>query len=247
MEAIMVQVKHQLRQKEEQKASLIRQLEVVKREKEQLQQTIQILSSYSESKEEEASSSTTKQPKEEIQEISSDESQPQIELEAEKQTMTPNQEEYPPLQADHKNIKKWYVIFNGENKGVYDDWGIASSYILGKNIIHKSYRTKNEAETAYNEAYKAVIKDNVECSKTVLLTPQKPISSFTPQKPVSIPRSLNQLNAKISLESILSTKKKRSHEKTICQKICRIMGQPHFIHRSPFFDGLLPGSQTPRS
>nr|KAJ0220689.1 hypothetical protein LSAT_V11C200054410 [Lactuca sativa] len=180
MEAIMKQVKHQLKQKEEQEASLIRQHEVIKREKEQLQQTIQILSSCSASKEEAASSSTTKKPKEEIQEISSDESQ---------QTMTPNHEEYPPLQTDHK--KKWYVIFNGENKGVYDDWGIASSYILGKNIIHKSYRTKNEAETAYNEAYKAVIKDNVECSKTVLLTPQKPISSFTPQKPVSIPRSLN--------------------------------------------------------
>ncbi|CAI9280669.1 unnamed protein product [Lactuca saligna] len=121
MEAIMKQVKHQFRQKEEQEASLIRQLEVVKREKEQLQQTIQILSSYSAFKEEAASSLTTKQPKEEIQEISSDESQPQIALEIEKQTMTPNQEEYPPLQADYKNIKKWYVIFNGENKGVYDD------------------------------------------------------------------------------------------------------------------------------
>ena len=106
MEAIMKQVKHQFRQKEEQEASLIRHLEVVKREKEQLQQTLQILLSYSTPKEEAANSSTTKQPKEEIQEISSDESQPQIALETEKQTMTPNQEEYPPLQADHKNIKK---------------------------------------------------------------------------------------------------------------------------------------------
>ncbi|XP_042753650.1 uncharacterized protein LOC122195670 [Lactuca sativa] len=213
MEAIMKQVKHPLKQKEEQEASLIRQLEVVKREKEQLQQTIQILSSCSASKEEAANSSTTKQPKEEIQEISSDESQ---------QTMTPNHEEYPPLQADHKNIKKWYVIFNGENKGVYDDWGIASSYILGKNIIHKSYRTKNEAETAYNEAYKAVITDNVKCSKTVLLTPQKSTSSFTPQKPVSIPRSLNQLNAKIALESILSTKEKEAMKKPSAKKFAEL-------------------------
>ncbi|CAI9277364.1 unnamed protein product [Lactuca saligna] len=175
MEAIMKQVKHQFKQKEEQEASLIRQLEVVRREKEQLQQTIQILSSHSASKEEAASSSTTKQPKEEIQEISSDESQPQIALETEKQTMTPNQEE-----------------------------------------------TKNEAETAYNEEYKAVIKDNVECSKTVLLTPQKPISSFTPQKPVSIPISLNQLNAKIALESILSTKEKEAMKKPSAKKIAEL-------------------------
>ncbi|XP_052620272.1 uncharacterized protein LOC111875855 isoform X2 [Lactuca sativa] len=222
MEVIMKQVKHQFRQKEEQEASLIRQLEVVKREKEQLQQTIQILSSYSASKEEAVSSSTTKQPKEEIQEISSDESQPRIALETEKQTMTPNEEEYPPLQADHKNIKKWYVIFNGENKGVYDDWGIPSSYILGKNIIHKSYKMKNEAETTYNEAYKAVIKDNVEYSKTVLLTPQKPISNFTPQKPISIPRSLNQLNEKISLESILSTKEKEAMKKPSAKKFAEL-------------------------
>ncbi|CAI9290488.1 unnamed protein product [Lactuca saligna] len=113
--------------------------------------------------------------------------------------MTPNQEAYPPLQADHKNIKKWYVIFNGENKGVYDNWGIANSYILGKNVIHKSYKTKTEAKSAYNEAYKVVIRDNVECSKTILLAPQKP---------VSIPKSLNQLHAKIALEAILSTKEK---------------------------------------
>nr|KAJ0224793.1 hypothetical protein LSAT_V11C100016620 [Lactuca sativa] len=86
MEAIMKQVKHQFRQKEEQEASLIRQLEVVKRKKEQLQQTLQIISSYSAPKEEAASSSTTKQPKEDIQEISSDESQPQIALKTEKQS-----------------------------------------------------------------------------------------------------------------------------------------------------------------
>ena len=72
--------------------------------------------------------------------------------------MPPNQEEYPLLQADHKNIKKWYVIFNGENKGIYDNWGIANSYILWKNVIQKSYKTKNEAEAAYREAYKEVIK-----------------------------------------------------------------------------------------
>ncbi|CAI9262069.1 unnamed protein product [Lactuca saligna] len=81
---------------------------------------------------------------------------------------------------------------------------------------------KNEAETAYNEAYKAVIKDNAERSKTVLLTPQKPISSFTPQKPVSIPRSLNQLNAKIALESILSTKEKEAMKKPSAKKFAEL-------------------------
>ncbi|CAI9271750.1 unnamed protein product [Lactuca saligna] len=107
---------------------------------------VYIAKAYIASKEEAASSSTTKQPKEEVQEISSDESQ---------QTITPNHEEYPPLQTDKKNV---------------------------------------------------------------LLTPQKPISSFTPQKPVSIPRSLNQLNAKISLESILSTKEKEAMKKPSAKK-----------------------------
>nr|KAJ0191496.1 hypothetical protein LSAT_V11C800429030 [Lactuca sativa] len=107
MEAIMKQIQHQLKQKQEQKASLIRQFEAANREEEQLQQTLQILSSYSAPKEEGASSSTTKQPKEDIQEISSDDSQSQTIHKTEKQPMTSNKEEYPPLQADHKNIKKW--------------------------------------------------------------------------------------------------------------------------------------------
>jgi hypothetical protein len=114
------------------------------------------------------------------------------------------------------------VIFNGENKGIYDDWGITNSYILGKNVIHKSYKTKNEAEAAYNEAYKAIIRDNVECSKTVLLAPQKPISISTTQKPISIPKSLNQLHAKISLEAIPSTKQKEAMKKPTTQKFAKL-------------------------
>lgn len=148
MEAIMKQIQQQLKQKKVQKASLMKQLEVVNRElelvnrkEEQIKQTLQVLSAYSTPKEEAASNSTTKQPNEEIQEISSNDSPPHTIPKIEKQPLTSNLEEYPPLQ-DHKNIKKWYVIFNGENKGIYDDWGIANSYILGKNVIHKSYKTK---------------------------------------------------------------------------------------------------------
>ncbi|CAI9279951.1 unnamed protein product [Lactuca saligna] len=205
----MKQIQHQLKQKQEQKASLIRQVEAANREEEQLQQIQQILSSYLAPKYEAARSSTTKQPKEDIQEISSDDSQSQTIHKTEKQPMASNQEEYPPLKADHENIKKWYVIINGENEEIYDDWGIANSYILGKNVIHKSYKTTNEAEAAYNEAYKTVIKDNVECSKTVHLTPQKPISNFTPQKLVSILKSLNRLNTKLPLKPFHQPKKKK--------------------------------------
>nr|KAJ0225643.1 hypothetical protein LSAT_V11C100047930 [Lactuca sativa] len=135
----MKQIQHQLKQKHEQKASLIRQLEVVRHEEEQLQQTLQILSSYSAPKEEAASSSTTKHPQEDIQDISS--------------------------------------------------------------------------HDTYNEAYKAVIKDHVEHSKTVLLTPQKP---------VSIPKSLNQLNAKIALKAIPSTKEKEAMKKRTTQKFSKL-------------------------
>ncbi|CAI9279950.1 unnamed protein product [Lactuca saligna] len=116
MVAIMKQIQHQLKQKQEQKASLIRQLEAANREEEQLQQIQQILSSYLAVKDEATRSSTTKQPKEDIQEISSDDSQSQTIHKTEKQPMASNQEEYLPLQADHKNIKKRYVIINEENK-----------------------------------------------------------------------------------------------------------------------------------
>nr|KAJ0191945.1 hypothetical protein LSAT_V11C800398640 [Lactuca sativa] len=187
----MNQIQQQLKQKQEQKASLMKQLEVVNRELEVVNQ------------------------------ISSDDSPPHTIPKIEKQPLTSNPEEYP-LQADHKNIKKRYVIFNGENKGIYNDWGITNSYILGKNVIHKSYKTINEAEAVYNEAYKAVIKDNAECSKTVLLAPQKPISISTTQKPVSIPKSLNQLHAKIALEAIPSNKEKEAMKKPTTQKFAKL-------------------------
>lgn len=144
MEAIMKKIQHQLKQKQEQKASLLRQLEAVKRVEEQLQQTLQILSSYSAPKEEAASSSTIKNPKEDIQKISSDESQKQESLtKVTKKSTIP--QDFPPLQTENKDVKKWYVIFNGANKGIYDDWGISNSFIPGQNVIHKSYKTKNEA------------------------------------------------------------------------------------------------------
>ena len=74
-----------------------RELEVVNREEEQLKKTLQVLSAYSTPKEEAANNSTTKQPNEEIQEISSDDSPPHTIPKIEKQPLTSNPEEYPPL------------------------------------------------------------------------------------------------------------------------------------------------------
>ncbi|CAI9270897.1 unnamed protein product [Lactuca saligna] len=122
-----------------------------------------------------------------------------------------------------------------ENKGIYDDWGISNSYILRKNVIHKSYK-KNEAEVAY----KAVIRDNVECSKTVLLAPQKPISISTTQKPVFIPKSLNKLHAKIALEAIPSTKEKEVMKKPTTQKFAKIWDSLVSYTKDTYLMGFYP-------
>lgn len=57
-----------------------------------------------------------------------------------------------------KEKKKWYVIFNGSFKGVYKDWHIARQHIDGHNVTHKSYNTKEEADEAFKNSFKEVLK-----------------------------------------------------------------------------------------
>ncbi|KAK3039951.1 hypothetical protein RJ639_027786 [Escallonia herrerae] len=52
-----------------------------------------------------------------------------------------------PLKA---KVAKWYTIFNGPRRGVYDNWAEASKYILGSSVGHRSYKTEEEAKLALN-------------------------------------------------------------------------------------------------
>ncbi|XP_060202784.1 uncharacterized protein LOC132631209 [Lycium barbarum] len=57
-------------------------------------------------------------------------------------------------QSSTKEIKKWYVIYDGDHPGLYNSWGIASSHIHGKNVKHESFKTKEAAQAAFDEYQK---------------------------------------------------------------------------------------------
>ena len=68
------------------------------------------------------------------------------------------------LQQSSIGKQKWYVIFNGPFRGVYRNWAITSSHIVGQNVTHKSYPTKEVAEIALKESYKTVATKEVQKS-----------------------------------------------------------------------------------
>ncbi|GKC26660.1 enzymatic polyprotein [Tanacetum coccineum] len=65
------------------------------------------------------------------------------------------------LQNSSHGIQKWYDIFNGPFRGIYNDWAIASTHIIGKSVSHKSYLTKEAAEKALGESYKTITTEEV--------------------------------------------------------------------------------------
>ncbi|GJY94896.1 enzymatic polyprotein [Tanacetum coccineum] len=69
------------------------------------------------------------------------------------------------LQNSSHGKQKWYVIFNGPFRGIYNDWAISSTHIIGKSVSHKSYLTKEAAEKALGESYKTVTTEEVQKSQ----------------------------------------------------------------------------------
>ncbi|GKB62878.1 enzymatic polyprotein [Tanacetum coccineum] len=69
------------------------------------------------------------------------------------------------LQNSSHEKQKWYVIFNGPFRGIYNDWAIASTHIIRKSVSHKSYLTKEAAEKALGESYKTVTTEEVQKSQ----------------------------------------------------------------------------------
>ncbi|GKB13387.1 enzymatic polyprotein [Tanacetum coccineum] len=68
------------------------------------------------------------------------------------------------LQNSSHEKQKWYVIFNGL-RGIYHDWSIASTHIIGKSVTHKSYLSKEAAEKALAESYKTITTEEVQKSQ----------------------------------------------------------------------------------
>ncbi|GJZ33786.1 hypothetical protein Tco_0579222 [Tanacetum coccineum] len=50
-------------------------------------------------------------------------------------------------------------------KGIYTDWAIASTHIIGKSVSHKSYLLKEAAEKTLEESYKTITTEEVQKSK----------------------------------------------------------------------------------
>nr|GEW68164.1 enzymatic polyprotein [Tanacetum cinerariifolium] len=66
------------------------------------------------------------------------------------------------LQNSSHRKQKWYVIFNGPFRGIYNDWAIVSTHIIGKSVSYKSYLTNEAAEKALGESYKTVTTEEVQ-------------------------------------------------------------------------------------
>ncbi|UJT32104.1 translational transactivator [Soymovirus malvae] len=61
-----------------------------------------------------------------------------------------------------QNPEKYYVVFDGPQKGIYQDWGVVHNIVNGKSYGFKSYEKKEEAEAAYKTAFRTVLCNNVE-------------------------------------------------------------------------------------
>ena len=99
---------------------------------------------------------TIKQKKENLQKLQDEITQ----LEATVQTLknqTQNSEtiilpESPPTSPATKKPHKYYVIFKGPMRGIYDEWHKASQFITGRNITHKSYGNLEDAKQALDDS-----------------------------------------------------------------------------------------------
>lgn len=73
--------------------------------------------------------------------------------------------------------KKWYVVFDGPQKGVYTDWGVVQHIVKGKTYGHKAYSEERDARAALDLAY-----------RTMLQAKNKEIIRDEPQKMKVIPK-----------------------------------------------------------
>ncbi|GJT89384.1 enzymatic polyprotein [Tanacetum coccineum] len=113
------------------------------------------------------------------------------------------------LQNSSHEKQKWYVIFNGPFRGIYHDWSIASTHIIGKSVTHKSYLSKEAAEKALAESYKTITTEEVQKSQQFV--------SLNQQSQFAI------LNAVNKIRSIPTTKEREEIRKPTVEKFQRLL------------------------
>jgi len=50
------------------------------------------------------------------------------------------------MQEPMKSNARFYVIFDGEHRGIYEDWAIVSNYVTGTSVAYKKYGTLFQAQ-----------------------------------------------------------------------------------------------------
>ncbi|GJS11881.1 enzymatic polyprotein [Tanacetum coccineum] len=172
MEAIIKTVRSQLQQKREQLASLKEKITSLKeqaisieKEEKELCNLLQSLTQNLETASEPIETSTNTQKQPESVTSTSKTQQSSSPSPGEKEFMKREEDIEKILQNSSHGKQKWYVIFNGPFRGIYNDWAIASTHIIGKSVSHKSYLTKEAAEKALGESYKTVTTEEVQKSQ----------------------------------------------------------------------------------
>ncbi|GJT89858.1 enzymatic polyprotein [Tanacetum coccineum] len=172
MEAIIKTVQSQLQQKREQLASLKEKITSLKeqaisieKEEKELCNLLQSLTQNLETTSEPIETSTNTQKQPEPVTSTSKTQQSSSPSPGEKEFMKREEDIEKILQNSSHGKQKWYVIFNGPFRGIYNDWAIASTHIIGKSVSHKSYLTKEAAEKALGESYKTVTTEEVQKSQ----------------------------------------------------------------------------------
>lgn len=117
----------------------------------------------------------------------------------------PKAQQASPVTNEADPRKKYYVIFNGDNAGIYKDWHIVNSYIQGRAVTHKSYPTYVEAQKAFDESRPT-------WAKTAAKPPQ-PNEQI--RKMVQLnPRAKDIINNIPTRQSLLEQRKPRANEFT---------------------------------
>ncbi|GKE99198.1 enzymatic polyprotein [Tanacetum coccineum] len=171
MEAIIKTVQSQLQQKREQLASLKEKITSLKeqaisieKEEKELCNLLQSLTQNLETTSELIETSTITQKQPEPVTSTSKTQQPSSPSPGEKEFMKREEDIEKILQNSSHGKQKWYVIFNGPFRGIYNDWAITSTHIIGKSVSHKSYLTREAIEKALGESYKTVTTEEIQKS-----------------------------------------------------------------------------------
>ncbi|PWA86820.1 Enzymatic polyprotein [Artemisia annua] len=218
MESITKQIKHQLQQKGEQRISLEKQLAIIIKEENELFNSLQFLTqtSSSGSAAESIEKPSPLKPSSSKQSMSGSTRKvtPSTSKTQASYSPQPKKSEFTKMEEDVEEIlqqssigkQKWYAIFNGPFRGVYRDWAIASSHIVGQNVTHKSYPTKEAAEIALKELYKTVATEEVQKSQRFTSLNQ------------NLAEQIAKINAAKRIKSIPTTREREEMKKPTTEK-----------------------------